>query len=285
MKSYRAHCPAKINLFLKIVGKRSDGFHDLESLFAFVDLADELVVELSDEFRIEMSGEFAGFVDQKNNLFTKILDFFVREFGVDQNLKIKIVKNIPVGSGLGGGSSNAAYFIKALNEIFALNLSKSQMQEISLKFGSDIAFFFEDKASIVTGRGEGIVNFREFDPISILLIHPKISLNTKDVFRNLAGRFSKKIGEESLLKMSLEDILKLPNDLELPAIVALPVIKEIIDDLRNSGADFAKMSGSGSACFGVFADQKKIDSVERFLSKKFPEFFFISTKVYPVIGV
>ena len=99
MKIYKSLCPAKINLFLKVVGKRSDGFHELESFFAFTDLFDELSVEVSDNFSLEISGEFARFVDQRNNLFVKILDFFSREFDVPKNLKIKIVKNIPVGSG------------------------------------------------------------------------------------------------------------------------------------------------------------------------------------------
>lgn len=273
MKNYKSLCPAKINLFLKIVGKRADGFHDLESLFVFTDLADELTVELSDKFSIEIAGEFAGFIDSKDNLFTKILDFFVSEFAVNKNLKIRIVKNIPVGSGLGGGSSNAAYFIKALNEVFALNLSKNQMQKISLKFGSDIAFFFENCASIVTGRGEILKNFSEFKPIPALLIHPKISLSTREIFLRLNGNFSKKIGENNLEKMAIEDFLNLPNDLEKPAIASLPIIQEIISELKNSGADFAKMSGSGSACFGVFSDQQKLKSAEENLSKKYPQFF------------
>lgn len=273
MKIYKSLCPAKINLFLKVVGKRADGFHELESLFAFTDLFDELSVEVSDNFSLEISGEFARFVDQRNNLFVKILDFFSREFDVPKNLKIKIVKNIPVGSGLGGGSSNAAYFIKALNEIFSLNLDKKSLQEISLKFGSDIAFFFEDNASIVTGRGEVIENFSEFSPIMALLIHPKIGLSTKVVFQKLAGNFSQKITESKLRKMSIEDLLSLPNDLEQPAIATLSVIEEIIDQLKESGANFAKMSGSGSACFGVFFDEEKLAQAEAKCAKKFPNFF------------
>ena len=273
MKIYKSLCPAKINLFLKVVGKRADGFHELESLFAFTDLFDELSVELSDNFSLEISGEFARFVDQRNNLFVKILDFFSREFDVPKNLKIKIVKNIPVGSGLGGGSSNAAYFIKALNEIFSLNLDKKSLQEISLKFGSDIAFFFEDNASIVTGRGEMIENFSEFSPIMALLIHPKIGLSTKVVFQKLAGNFSQKITESKLRKMSIENLLSLPNDLEQPAIATLFVIEEIIDQLKESGANFAKMSGSGSACFGVFFDKEKLAKAEAKCAKKFPNFF------------
>jgi len=266
-------CPAKINLFLKVVGKRADGFHELQSLFVFTDLADELTVELSDDFSLEITGEFAGFVDPKNNLFTKILDFFTSEFGVNKNLKIQVVKNIPVGAGLGGGSSNAAFFIKAINEIFVLNLSKKKMQEISLKFGSDIAFFFEERASIVLGRGEILENFSEFEPISALLIHPKISLSTREIFQLFGGNFSEKIDEKKLKKMAIEDFLNLPNDLEKPAIAALPIIQEIISELKNSGADFAKMSGSGSACFGVFSDQQKLKSAEKNLSKKYPQFF------------
>ncbi len=277
MKTYKSLCPAKINLFLKVVGKRADGFHELESLFAFTDLSDELSVELSDNFSLEISGEFARFVDQKNNLFVKILDFFTREFAnefnVSRKLKIKIVKNIPVGSGLGGGSSNAAYFIKALNEIFALNLDKESLQEISLKFGSDIAFFFEDHASIVTGRGEVIENFSEFLPMRALLIHPKISLSTKVIFQKLAGNFSQKITASKLKEMWIEDLFNLPNDLEGPAISTLPIIEEIIDQLKRSGADFAKMSGSGSACFGIFFDEEKLAQAEKECAKKFPNFF------------
>ncbi|MBU6140917.1 MAG: 4-(cytidine 5'-diphospho)-2-C-methyl-D-erythritol kinase [Proteobacteria bacterium] len=273
MRTYKSFCPAKINLFLKVVGKRVDGFHELESLFVFTDLVDELEVSLSDNFALEISGDFARFVDQENNLFVKIINFFVQEFAVTKNIKIRIVKNIPVGSGLGGGSSNAAYFIRALNEIFALNLDKKSLQKISLKFGSDIPFFFEEQASIVTGRGEIIENFPEFKPISALLIHPKISLGTKDIFQKLAGNFSQKIGSEKLKKMSIEDFLILPNDLQQSAISTVLIIGEIIDHLEKFGADFAKMSGSGSACFGVFSSEEKILMAEKKMFEKFPDFF------------
>ena len=94
MQTFHSKCPAKINLFLKLTGKRSDGYHELESLFAFLDLADELIIEKSDEFKLEIAGEFTELIDQKNNLFTKILDFFAAEFGISKKLHIKIIKNI-----------------------------------------------------------------------------------------------------------------------------------------------------------------------------------------------
>lgn len=267
-------CPAKINLFLKVLGKRSDGFHELESLLAFTDLCDELSVEKSDELQIEISGKFARFVDPKNNLFTKILDFFSAEFGISKNLKITVVKNIPVGGGLGGGSSNAASFMKILNEIFSLNLSKKELQKISLNFGSDIAFFLEDHASIIKGRGEIIENFSDFAAIPALLVNPEIHLSTAEVFKKFGSNFSKEIPTKDLLEKDIIELIKsLPNDLEKPAISTVPVIGEILEELKNHNADFAEMSGSGASCFGIFLDEKKLEKAATDLSKKFPEFF------------
>jgi 4-diphosphocytidyl-2-C-methyl-D-erythritol kinase len=272
--------PAKINLFLKLLEKKSDGFHELESLFAFLDLTDDLEVKKSDKFKLEISGEFAEFLDPKKNLFTKILDFFVSEFHIDKNLHIKIQKNIPVAAGLGGGSSNAACFMKILNEIFSLNLSKIELQKISLNFGSDIAFFFENHTSIIRGRGEKIKNFLSFNPILTLLINPKIELSTKEIYEKFDGKFSTEISNEKIEKTAIFDLIKnLPNDLEKPAIATLPLISEILSELRNFGADFAKMSGSGATCFGTFSDEETLESARKNLAEKFPKFFVKKAKI------
>lgn len=277
---FKAACPAKINLFLKLTGKRLDGYHELESLFAFLDLADELTVKKSEQFQLEISGEFAELVNKNDNLFTKILDFFAKEFGISKNLHITIKKNIPVGAGLGGGSSDAAYFMKALNEIFSLNLSKEKLQEISLNFGSDIAFFFEEKSSIVKGRGEFIENFSYFEPIFALLINPKISLSTKEVFQKFEQDFSQKISTKELLQKDVFELMKnLPNDLEKPAISILAVISEILNELKNCGAEISKMSGSGATCFAIFKDQEQLKKAQEKLSQKFPKFFVKKVKI------
>ncbi len=272
-------CPAKINLFLKLVGRKADGYHQLQSLFAYVNLFDVLRVEKAEKFSLKIDGEFAGFVDEKNNLFTKILDFFAEEFDVSKNLKIEITKNIPVGSGLGGGSSDAAYFMMALNEIFALNLSKNELQKISLNFGSDIAFFFEQHASIVEGRGEKITRYDANFAFDALLIHPKISVSTKEIFKGFDADFSSSTPVDNLLKMDVRNLLEIQNDLTKPAITKLPLIKEILFELKNCGADLAKMSGSGSACFGVFDDVEKLDEAEKFFVKKFPNFFVKKVRI------
>ena len=105
---FKINCPAKINLFLNITNKRADGFHELQSLITKIDLFDELLIEKSAKFSLKINGEFAEFIDIKNNLFTKILDYFIENFHINSNLKIILEKNIPVGAGLGGGSSNGA---------------------------------------------------------------------------------------------------------------------------------------------------------------------------------
>jgi 4-diphosphocytidyl-2-C-methyl-D-erythritol kinase len=201
--SFKINCPAKINLFLNLVNKRSDGFHELQSLIVKIDLFDELLVEKSNKFSLEINGEFTKFIDIKDNLFTKIFEYFIKNFDINSNLKISLQKNIPVGAGLGGGSSNGAYFIKILNEIFDLKLSTSAMQKISLNFGSDIAFFFEDKPCLMSGRGEfltPISKFKnDFEDLKILLINPKIYLSTKEIFQDFAQKnykFSEKFSEK-----------------------------------------------------------------------------------------
>ncbi|MES2961996.1 MAG: 4-(cytidine 5'-diphospho)-2-C-methyl-D-erythritol kinase [Pseudomonadota bacterium] len=277
-KIFQAKCPAKINLFLKLTGKRVDGYHELESLFAFLDLADELSIQESANFKLEISGEFGELVDQNENLFTKILNFFNHEFGISKNLEIKITKNIPVGAGLGGGSSDAAYFMHGLNEIFELGLSLAELQKISLKFGSDIFFLLGNKAAIVKGRGEIIAEFPDFSPIPALLINPKISVSTKEIFTKFGSNFSQEIPTKDLLKKDVFDLLEnFPNDMEKPAIATLPLISEIIENLKNSGAKIAKMSGSGATCFGIFENEKTLDLAKEILTKKFPEFFIKKT--------
>lgn len=281
MKNFHSKCPAKINLFLKLIGKYAGGFHELESLFAFLDLADELTVEKSTEFNLEISGEFAFALDKKNNLFTKILDYFAAKFGISKNLNIHIVKNIPVSAGLGGGSSNAASFLHALNQIFALGLSLEELQKISLNFGSDIAFLLQNNAAIIRGRGEIIENFSSFAPIQILLINPKIEVSTKEIFTKFDGNFSAKTSNENLLKTDVFDLLKtMPNDLQKPATKAFPLISEILENLKNCGAEISKMSGSGASCFGVFSDQNKLNLAEEFFQKNHPNFFIRKTNIY-----
>lgn len=285
--SLRYNCPAKINLFLKLVERDSNGYHNLESLFAFLDLSDVLEVAPSDNFSLKIDGEFAIGLSLEHNLITEILDYFVQEFKVSKNLQIKLTKNIPVGAGLGGGSSDAAFFMMALNKIFLLNLSKEKLQKISFNFGSDIAFLFEDQASIIKGRGQIAAHYPMFEDISILLVNPKINLPTKDVFKKFAEQFTKQNNKFStetniadLQKTNVFDLLKnFPNDLTKPAESISSSITQILSELKNQQAEIAKMSGSGATCFAIFSSQNKLDEAQKNLRTIFPDYFIKQAKI------
>lgn len=270
---------AKINLFLKITGKRLNGYHELESVFAFLGLADDLEVFQSDKYNLEISGEFSSLIDLKNNLFTKILDYFVENFNVSSNISIKLLKNIPVGAGLGGGSSNAACFMIALNEIYKLNLSKEDLQKISFNFGSDIAFFFEKKASLIRGIGDEISEIDYFDEIPTLIVSPKIHLSAKEVYEKFDGNFSFPLSDEEIKNKNILSLINLPNDLTKPATSIASEVENILNELEKSSALSAKMSGSGSCCFGVFQNFEDLRKAKSKMIEKFPDYLIKETKI------
>ncbi len=290
--------PAKINLFLKVKDLRADGYYNLESLMAFLDIYDEISVEKSQKFSLEITGEFAKFIDIDNNLFLTILKYFQQSFAISNNLKIKLIKNIPVGAGLGGGSSNACYFMILLNEIFNLNLTKKQLQKISFNFGCDIAFFFEDCAQIVGGKGDELFDYNNFTTLDSLIIYPQINLSTKQVFMefsknkntNFQNNQFEKIPENKnflttnysipdLKNLSITQILQLPNDLEKPAISIAGVIYEIIENVKNFNPQFVKMSGSGSTIFAIFNDLSLLENANQNLQKIYPDFYIKTVKI------
>jgi 4-diphosphocytidyl-2-C-methyl-D-erythritol kinase len=284
--------PAKINLFLKVLNTRDDGFHDLSSLMILINIFDEIFVEKSDKFFLEISGEFANLVNIKHNLFITILDYFQQHFAVSNNLKIKLVKNIPVGAGLGGGSSNACQFMIILNEIFNLNLSKSQLQKISFNFGCDIAFFFENSPQIIAKKGDELIKYpQEISQLLGILIYPQINLSTKEVFNKFdlekkifnqdqnshnsifSNNSAIDLLENQISNLSINQILELPNDLENPAFKIAPIIGEIKNNLNLNGAKISKMSGSGSSVFGIFDNQNSLQIAYENLKKIYPDFF------------
>lgn len=286
------YCPAKLNLFLRIVGQRSDHHHNLESIFFKINLFDEISVSKSSHFSVKIVGEFANLIDIDNNIFTQIFNFFSRQFKLQSAVEIKLYKNIPIGAGLGGGSSNGASFIKILNQIFELNLSSLAMHDIALKFGSDIAFFLHDSPSLVSGRGEVVEplsnislafteNFvKALSSCKILLINPKITLPTPQIFKNYAQkiannklRYSSLINRHELFKMSLANILQnFNNDLENSAFDFAPELLKIKFDLEKFLPLSAKMSGSGSSFFAIFDNEANYEKCIDFFNRNYPQY-------------
>jgi 4-diphosphocytidyl-2-C-methyl-D-erythritol kinase len=278
-------CPAKINLFLKIINQRSDGFHNLLSVITKINLYDYLSVEKSDHFSLEIFGQFKNLINPKDNLFTTILNYFQEQYHISNNIKIILEKNIPVGAGLGGGSSDACSFMKILNEIFNLNLTKSELQKISLNFGSDIAFFFEETTQIVMNRGETLCDYNDLEKLEIVLIYPQINLSTKKIFQDFASHNSSHSQPINANKNFLESansfsknltqqqIFDLENDLEKIAVIHAPIIQEIKNNMQNFGSINCKMSGSGSAVFAIYANYSQAQIACDKLQEIYPNFF------------
>ncbi|MFB3057193.1 MAG: 4-(cytidine 5'-diphospho)-2-C-methyl-D-erythritol kinase [Ignavibacteriaceae bacterium] len=250
--------PAKINIGLNIIRKRDDGYHDLETIFYPLLLSDILTFEKADETKLESNSTEINSL-KINLIFTAIE---LLEYTVDRKLNVKIYleKNIPIGAGLGGGSSNAASTLKAINQLFELNLTYDKLSEIALKLGSDVPFFLEPFPYFASSRGEIRKNIQLSLSQPILIVNPGIHISTEWAFQKLELTSHQKSLRElcEYSTISIDDIKDYAtNDFENIVYEKYPKIKSIKDKLDASGADFVSMTGTGSTLYGVFSNLQK----------------------------
>lgn len=243
--------PAKINLFLRIVNKRPDGYHNLSSLFQTIDLADTLSFEFhSTDILTCTDAELS--VDA-NNLVLKALRLFRQKTGFSKNLKIHLEKKIPMQAGLGGGSSNAATTLWALNQLSNLEISNQQLGEWGAEIGSDVAFFLSCGTAYCTGRGEIIQEINTLPSQSLWIVKPAINQSTPAVFKQL------KVSTEAETNQDLEAILTQKfayfNDLEKPVFEINPALNELKHYLYSCGFKTVLLCGSGSSFFCLGSGQ------------------------------
>ncbi len=252
---------AKINLGLQIIGKRADGFHNLASIFYPVAWCDALEMVVADGFEFTQSGIFIQ-GNAEDNLCVKVYRSLKQKFDLP-NVKIHLHKNIPIGAGLGGGSADGAFAMKLLNDLFDLKLSNNQMQDLIKPFGSDCAFFIENRPTLAINKGD------EFEHIDfslkgkyLVLIYPDLFISTKEAYSGVQPQIPSK---------DLKNIGALPiknwkgnltNDFEHHLLVAHPLLLEIKNKLYHLGATYSSMSGSGSTMYGIF--ESEIDLVAHF---------------------
>lgn len=246
----------KINLGLSITAKRNDGYHELETVFYPVGLKDVVeVIRASDlntpvQFTstgIEVPGEI------QNNLCVKAYNILKAAYPSLPPVKIHLHKHIPMGAGLGGGSSDATAVLKLLNQVFNLSLTQAQLINYAAQLGSDCPFFVFDTPCYATGRGEILKPIQvDLSNYSIALIHPGVHIATSWAFQQLAPHNK----EKSIATIIAQDIetwkQELVNDFEAPIFIANPLLATIKSSLYNEGAIYASMSGSGSSLFGIF---------------------------------
>lgn len=243
--------PCKINLGLRILRKRSDGYHDIETCFFPVGWTDVLEIIPASETKFNQTGiPIAG--DFTTNIVYKAYELLKQDFKLSP-VEIHLHKIIPHGAGLGGGSSDAAHTLKMLNAIFQLNLTAEQLREYALKLGSDCPFFLEERTMFGTGRGEILEPFSvDLAGQYLVLIKPDIHISTAEAYADVAPEVP---------PVSLRELLKLPvqtwrdlvvNDFEKSVFKRSPQIQKIKDSLYGHGAVYASMSGSGSTVYGFF---------------------------------
>jgi 4-diphosphocytidyl-2-C-methyl-D-erythritol kinase len=250
--------PAKINIGLNIIRKRDDGFHDLETIFYPLLLNDILTFEKADETKLESNSTEINSI--QTNLISTSIEFLENIVDRKLNVKIYLEKNIPIGAGLGGGSSNAASTLKALNQLFELNINYDKLSEIALKLGSDVPYFLDPYPCFASSRGEIRKNIQLSLSQPILIVNPGIHISTKWAFKKLELT-SHKNSLKELCKHSsvtIDDIKEYAkNDFEIIVYEKYPEIKSIKDKLDSSGADFVSMTGTGSTVYGVFSNLQK----------------------------
>lgn len=276
--------PAKINLALHVTGRRDDGYHLLDMLVVFADHGDMIRVEAADKDRFSVRGPFAsGIPVNGDNLVLKARDALRHHAGRDlPPVAIQLEKNLPIASGIGGGSSDAAATLLALNAHWQLDVGFETLATIGLTLGADLPMCLHGAGFgtplLAKGIGENLSPIR-LPSLSLLLINDGTAIATPDVFRALTSRDNPPLPPvpESNLAGLCDWLFTTRNDL-LPATLTLaPQIAERIDLLRRNGALYAQMSGSGATCFGIFADRDRATHAAKTIRSAHPDWFVAAT--------
>jgi 4-diphosphocytidyl-2-C-methyl-D-erythritol kinase len=263
--------PAKINLFLKVLAKREDGYHDIITLMQAVELCDDIEMEKT-KAGIRIVCDNPDCPQDENNLAYKAASLLFREEDFDGGIKIKITKRIPIASGLGGGSSNAAATLRGLNQLLKLGLPFYRLNDMAAKLGSDVPFFLYSGQALAQGRGEIIQPLALCKDYWLLLVCPRLEVSSAWAYRNLKISLTRKRNEFNYKPLGsslgfFEALSHFENDLEEVVVKKHTVVRQIKDILRDSGAVKSVMSGSGPTVYGVFDQKPLAEEVTKKLSR------------------
>ena len=261
---------AKINLGLYVLGRRPDGYHSIATVFRLVDLYDEIEIVQIDQ-GTQFTTNAVELQDDHSNLCVRAANLLRDLTGIHVGVEINLTKRIPIGAGLGGGSSDAAAVLKGLTKLWALDISREELQTVSASLGSDVPFFFTSQTASATGRGEVLESFDLKIPYTILLVTPNIHVSTSWAYSHLRLRVGTKRPDlRQVLEENLNDPERLReylvNDFEETVFEQYPEISSIKQRLLSEGASFALMSGSGSSVFGLFTDSSRARNLAKQLA-------------------
>jgi len=261
--------PAKVNLYLRVIRKREDGYHDILSLMQRISLCDELTFSPSrDGIAVRCPG--TPLPEDEGNIVYRAAAAFFSRTGLSPGVDITIRKRIPIAAGLGGGSSNAATTLMTLNEIHGFPMTQEELMKIGTLLGADVPFFIMGKTVWASGIGDRFTQSSFIPDFRFVLINPGFEVSTKMVYQGLNLGLTKRRIHYSIPRFSTqEDVIGgLTNDLERVTVKLHPVLDEIKTLLLTSGARGALMSGSGPTVFGVFTDPESADRAEKNLEQE-----------------
>ncbi|MCL5098255.1 MAG: 4-(cytidine 5'-diphospho)-2-C-methyl-D-erythritol kinase [Candidatus Omnitrophica bacterium] len=280
--------PCKINLLLNILGKRTDGYHEVETVLYPVFFCDRLHFEKGGQ-GIQFSCTHPDLPADSTNLVWRAASLFLQATRPGNGIRIHLEKNIPLGAGLGGGSSNAATTLLALNDLFDHPMTEPQLRAMARDLGADVPFFLQNKPALGTGRGEQIAPIECFPALRnahLLLIHPGFGISTAWAYQQLArfpGAFNGEPGRARRLIALLEsgDLTSAGpafyNALEAPAFAKYPILALFQESLQDHGAAVARMSGSGSTIFAIFDSEARLEEGVHQFKRKFDDHFWMRT--------
>jgi 4-diphosphocytidyl-2-C-methyl-D-erythritol kinase len=285
VKNFKIKSFCKINLSLKVIKRLNNGYHNIQSLITFCGLYDLISISkiknLND--KISFSGKFKKGINQKSNTVAKVLDLLRRnKFFENQTFKINIQKNIPHGSGLGGGSSNAAALLNYFNSKMNLKLNRKKMKKIASQVGFDVPINLERRNTFLTGKRNEILRLNQKFNLNLLIVYPNLICSTKKIYKkNRKISLSK---PQSFFyiknKKKLINLLKNENnDLEKTVTKIYPKVKKIIDLIKSQkGCYFSRITGSGSACIGIFSNTKNAIYALKLIKLKYPKYWCAVSK-------
>ena len=279
IKNRQFLAPAKLNIRLKVTGRRADGYHELVSIMVPVGLFDHIELELIRFRRIMLSCQGFSVPNNKENLAYRAASAFFSRAGTPPGVSIKLTKNIPVSAGLGGGSSDAAFVLKSLNEMWSNPLKPQELADLAVCLGADVPFFLLNRPCIARGIGEILEPIEKWPKFWYVIVMPALEVSTAWVYGNLKLKLTK--GEYQyivtwLRKDRFEISRILENDLETVTGFHFPIIACIKKLLLDEGAEGALMSGSGPSVFGVFKSKDKaLIAKKNLISKDLGEIFVV----------
>lgn len=285
MKKYKLKSPAKINLTLEIIKKLPNGFHELRSVMLKLEnLYDEIEVIIDEnKSGIKIICSDKKVPKDKKNICFKAAKKFLEESGKSSGIRIYIKKNIPIGAGLGGGSSNGAAVLLALNDYFRKPLNQKRLIEIAAEVGKDIPFFLEkEKIAYVSGTGETIQPIRHLFRYPILLVYPNVEISTAWAYGELDKIlwFMSDKGRKNITCQLISAIKKdknisgyIYNDFKALAVKTCPETETILNSLKAFGASGTGVTGKGPTAFGIFKDYKDADKAAKIIKKRYPKYF------------